>query len=135
MQNSTSLLLIIISVSFLFLITLDKSNHCLNTARPGEPGAHDGGESASGHSDSESQPELEQKIITLDKSNHCLLNTARPGEPGAHDGGESASGDSDSESESRPELEQKTRKKKKFSLLQKLMRKIHRDKEHDRPGA
>ena len=91
MQNSTtSLLLIIISVSFLFLITLDKSNH-------------------------------------------CLLNTAGPGEPAAHDGGESPSGVSDSESQPVPELEQK--KKKKFSLLQKLMRKIHRDKEHDRPGA
>ena len=73
MQNSTSLLLIIISVSFLFLIALDTSNH-------------------------------------------CLLNTARPGD-----------------SEGRLELEQK--KEKKFSLLQKLMRKIHRDKEHDRPGA
>ena len=83
MQNSTSLLLIIISVSFLFLIALDTSNH-------------------------------------------CLLNTARPGEPGAHDGGESASGDS----EGQLELEQK--KEKKFSLLKKLMRKIHRDKEHDR---
>ena len=83
MQNSTSLLLIIISVNFLFLI------------------AHD-------------------------TSNHCLLNTARPGEPGAHDGGESASGDSGGQLE----LEQK--KEKKFSLLKKLMRKIHRDKEHDR---
>ena len=87
MQSSTSLLLTIFSVSFVFLIALDTSNHSL--ARPGEPGAHDGGESASGVSDSESQPV--------------------------------------------PELEQK--KKKKFSLLQKLMRKIHRDKEHDRPGA
>ena len=47
MQNSTSLLLIIISVSFLFLIALDTSNHCtLNTARPG---------------DSEGRLELEQK--------------------------------------------------------------------------
>ena len=85
MQNSTSLLLIIISVSFLFLIALDKSNHCLqNTARPGEPGAHDGGELESASGDSEGQLELEQK------------------------------------------------KEKKFSLLQKLMRKTHRDEEHDR---
>ena len=86
MQNSTSLLLIIISVSFLFLI------------------AHD-------------------------TSNHCLLNTARPGEPGAHDGGESASGDNEGP-EGQLELERK--KEKKFGLLQRLMRKIHRDKEHDR---
>ena len=83
MQNSTSLLLIIISVSFLFLIALDTSNH-------------------------------------------CLLNTARPGEPGTHDGGESASGDSEGQ------LDLERKKEKKFSLLRKLMRKTHRDEEHDR---
>ena len=44
----------------MFLIALDTSNHCLlYTARPGEPGAHGGGESASG--DSEGQLDLERK--------------------------------------------------------------------------
>ena len=69
-------------------------------------------------------------LFALDTSNHCLLNTARPGEPGAHDGGESASATGSGDSEGQLELEQK--KEKKFSLLQRLMRKIHRDKEHDR---
>ena len=90
MQNSTSLLLTIISVSFIFLFALNTSNHCL-----------------------------------------CLLNTAQPGESRAHASGESASGESQASKEQLEvsegqvlELEQK--KEKKFTWLQKSMRKFRR---------
>ena len=66
-------------------------------------------------------------LFAFNTYNHCLwlLNAAQPGESRSHDSGElqaSVSGD---------QLELVRKKGKKFSLLQKLVGKFHRDKRHD----
>ena len=101
-QSFTSLLLTIISVSFIFLFTLNTFNlylGLLNTAQPGESRAHAYEESAAS---GESQASKEQAS----------------GKPQASASGVQVF-----------ELEQK--KGKRFSWLQKLVQKFRRDKGHD----
>ena len=71
MQSFTSLLLTIISVSFIFLFALNTSNHrlhLLNTAQPGESRAHASEESASGEPESQLEQKKGKKFTWLRKS-------------------------------------------------------------------